>query len=154
MGIFSKIVGTVTSTAATGAQALDPVTSIGNVVNTVLERVLPDKAQQAEAKLELAKMQLSGDLSAVAGQLEINKVEASSTNWFIAGWRPSVGWVCTFGLFYQFLLQPIGTWVAALCHHPIVAPTLNVEQLMALLFPLLGLSTQRTIEKIKGVDTQ
>jgi|ERR1700722_468695 len=153
MSIFSKIAGTAVTAATTGANALDPVTSIGNVVNTVLERVLPDKTQQAEAKLELAKMQLGGDLSAIAGQLEINKIEAASTNWFVAGWRPSVGWVCVGGLFYQFILQPLGTWIAALCNHPIVAPTLNIGQLLALLIPLLGISTQRTIEKLNGVET-
>ena len=40
-------------------------------------------------------------------QSEINKAEAGSSKLFVAGWRPFIGWVCGFGLFYHFLFQPI-----------------------------------------------
>ena len=42
-------------------------------------------------------MQLEHELktqlqTANLAQIEVNKIEASSKNWFVAGWRPSVGW--------------------------------------------------------------
>lgn len=134
--------------------AFDPITAVTNVVNTVLGRVLPDKVAKDAATAELAKIQLSGELAQITGQLDINKVEAASSNWFVSGWRPAVGWVCVLGLFYSFIVQPLGTWGAALVGHPVVAPQLNIEQLFALLLPLLGISAQRTIEKLNGVETK
>lgn len=151
MGWFTKTVATAVGGTA---QAMDPVTGIANAVNTVLQRVLPDKPAQIAAQLELSKMQLSGELAQTADQLQINAVEAASTNWFVAGWRPAVGWTCVVGLFYSLFLQPVGTWVAALFEHPVIAPRLDMQTILTLLGTMLGVGTLRTVEKIQGVDTK
>lgn len=132
----------------------NPISSIADVAKSILDKVLPDKAANDAAKARLGEMALSGELQQITGQLAINQVEAASTNWFVAGWRPAAGWTCVLGLFYAIFVQPLGTWIAALNGHPIVAPTLNVQLLMAILLPLLGIGTARTIEKIQGVDTK
>jgi hypothetical protein len=72
--------------------AIDPVTAILDIGGKVIDRLWPDPVQAAQAKLELIKLQQSGDLAQIAGQLEINKVEAASSNPFTSGWRPFVGW--------------------------------------------------------------
>ena len=129
----------------------DPVTAIAQVANTVLSRVLPDKAAQEAGTLELAKMQLSGELSSVAGQLQVNAAEASSKSTFVAGWRPFIGWICGAGLGYEFLIRPLLTFVAASFGSHIVAPDLDMSSLNQLLFGMLGLATMRTVEKVKGL---
>lgn len=132
----------------------NPLSSIADVVNTVLGRVLPDKAAKDAATAQLAQMALSGELQQVAGQLEINKVEASSTNWFVAGARPAAMWICDLGLFYAIFLQPVGTWIAMLCGKSVSAPHLDTQLLLAILLPLLGIGALRTVDKIQGVDTK
>mgnify|MGYP006208691915 CR=1 FL=1 len=95
-------------------QALIPI--IGNVI----EKVLPDQAAQADAKMKLLELAQKGELAVLdaetkmaLGQLEVNKVEAG-TDMFRGGWRPATGWACVFGLVYQFLLQPILPWLVAI----------------------------------------
>ena len=62
--------------------AFDPVSLLLEVGNKVIDRVWPDPAQAAQAKLELVKMQQSGDLAVIAGQLDINKAEAANPSVF------------------------------------------------------------------------
>ena len=123
------------------------------VIGKVLDRVIPDKGAAAEAKLKLLELQQSGELARLTaetelakGQLEINKVEAASGNLFVAGWRPSVGWVCSLALVYQFFLRP------ALITFGKPAPDLAMGDLVTILLGLLGLGAMRTTEKIKGVS--
>jgi hypothetical protein len=70
--------------------ALDPVTALLDVGGKVIDRLWPDPLQAAQAKLELIKLQQSGELAQIAGQLEINKAEAASPSPFTSGWRPFV----------------------------------------------------------------
>lgn len=130
--------------------ALDPVTALLDVGGKLIDRIWPDPTAAANAKFELFKLQQSGELSAIAGQLEINKVEAANPSMFVSGWRPYVGWVCGTGLFYSFLGQPLLSWAAAICNVPI-PPTLDMGTLLTVLGGLLGLGSLRTVEKINGV---
>ena len=131
--------------------ALDPVTAILNVGNALIERLIPDKNAQEQAKIALIQMQAQGELSQLAGQLEINKAEASSPNLFVAGWRPAVGWTCAAGLVSQFIVSPLATWLASLLGHPIAYPNLDMGTLLTLLFGMLGLGGLRTYEKTQDV---
>src|SRR5690242_5162672 len=130
--------------------ALDPVTAILNIGNSLIDRLLPVKAQAEAAKAALLQLQVQGELSQLQGQLDINKAEATNPNWLVAGWRPFVGWVCGFGLASQFLIGPFATWIAALLGHPIVYPSLDMGTLMTLLSGLLGLGGLRTYEKVNN----
>lgn len=97
--------------------------------------LLPSGSQ----KIELAKAIQDFELEVAKGQLEVNAEEAKSSNWFVAGWRPAVGWVCVLGLSYN-VLQPVFGF-----------PRADLELLMTLLFSMLGVGTLRTIEKAKGL---
>lgn len=126
-------------------------------VTSILDKVIPDPAQAAEAKLKALELAQKGelavldaDLKLALGQLEVNKVEAG-TDMFRGGWRPSVGWVCVFGLAYQFLLQPLLPWVVALFGATVPPlPAIDNETLMVLLTGMLGLGGLRTFERVKG----
>ena len=128
--------------------ALDPISAIFEVGSKVLDRVLPDPAQQAAAKLELLKLQQSGELAQFTGQMDINKIEAASSSIFVSGWRPSIGWVCGAGFAVQFVIGPLAEWGAALAGHPVKFPQMDTGTMMPLLLGMLGLGGLRTMEKL------
>jgi len=132
-------------------QALIPV------LGSLLEKILPDPQAQADAKIKLLDLAQKGELAVLdaetkmaLGQMEINKAEAT-TDMFRGGWRPATGWACVFGLVYQFLLQPLVPWVAAVSGATVPPlPAIDNETLMVLLTGMLGLGGLRTFERIKG----
>lgn len=129
------------------------ISEIIGAASKVLDRVLPDPKAKSEALLELEKLRQSGELAVIAGQVEINKIEAASSDRWKSGWRPGVGWVCVVAMAVNFLVGPIGEWTAALLGNPMPFPKLDMGQLMGLLTGLLGLSGLRTVEKLKGATS-
>ena len=131
---------------------LDPVTALLDIGGKVIDRIWPDPAAAAAAKLELFKLQQTGELQQIAGQLAINKAEATSSSLFVAGWRPFVGWVCGAALVYTYLAYPLLLWAMAAWAPGMTPPKLgNDGMLYELLLGMLGLGGLRTFEKIKGV---
>ena len=128
--------------------ALDPVSALLDIGGKVLDRVLPDPAQQAAAKLELMKLQQNGELAQITGQMDINKVEAASSSLFVSGWRPGIGWVCGLGFAVQFVIGPLAEWGSALAGHPVKFPQMDTGTMMPLLLGMLGLGGLRTAEKL------
>jgi hypothetical protein len=128
--------------------ALDPVSALLDIGGKVLDRIFPDPAQQAAAKLELMKLQQNGELAQIAGQMNINKVEAASSSLFVSGWRPSVGWVCSAGFAVQFIIGPLAEWGVALAGHHVKFPQMDTGTMMPLLLGMLGLGGLRTAEKL------
>ena len=140
--------------------SLDIQTPWGAVVNgiiSVIDKVIPDPAQKAQAQLAVLQLQQTGqleqlkaDVQASLAQGDVNKVEAASPSLFKSGWRPAVGWICAVALGVQFLLNPIGSWVAALMGHPVQFPPLDLGTLMTLLFGMLGMGAMRSFDKKAG----
>ena len=132
---------------------------IGGLITAALEiidKVIPDPQAKADAKLKLLQMQQNGefkqleaDLQMSQGQIDINKIEAASDDPFRAGWRPFIGWVCGCGFATQFIIAPWGTWIAALNGKDVVFPSMDMNQMMPLLFGMLGLGAYRTYEKVQ-----
>lgn len=131
---------------------------VSDLINTVLKRVLPpekmsegDRAKlEAEITLELSKQDFQGLL----GQLEINKEEAKSTNWFVAGWRPCIGWVCGTAFAWHFVIQPLLAFVlVAYFHSPFGKdlPIFDMNSLLTVMLGMLGLGGLRTFEKYKDI---
>ena len=131
--------------------ALDPVSLLLEVGNKVIDRVWPDPAQAAQAKLELVKMQQSGDLAVIAGQMEINKAEAQNPSVFVSGWRPFIGWVCGSACAWNWIGLPIAKAAAVYFDHPMPINPADLSEMMPVLIGLLGLGGLRTVEKIQGV---
>ena len=131
--------------------SFDPVTAVLEVGGKLIDRLWPDPTVAAAAKLELLKLQQSGELSAIAGQLEINKIEAANPSLFVSGWRPLIGWICGVAVLYSFLGQPLLSWASSNFGFT-SPPGLDMGTLITLLGGMLGLSGLRTAEKINGVD--
>ena len=131
--------------------SLDPISAALDLGNTLINKVFPDPAQADAAKLELLKLQQSGELVTMTAQTDINKEEAKSASIFVSGWRPCVGWVCALALAYQYLLKPLLTWLLmTLGYNIAIMPGLD-DNLWQLLMGMLGMGGLRTFEKIQGV---
>jgi hypothetical protein len=125
--------------------AMNPLALV-SLATTIFDKIFPDPVKAGEAKLELLKLQQSGELAAMLSQTEINKVEAGSSSVFVAGWRPFLGWVCGFAMAYQYLARPFLTAFLP----ELVFPGLD-DNLWQLLLGMLGLGGLRTFEKTKSV---
>ena len=124
--------------------SFDPISAILGIGEKIIDRVIVDKNAAQEAYLELNKMEAAGELSLLAGQLEINKIEAASGSLFVSGWRPSVGWICALALMYSYIIAPfLDIWLEV--------PAIEVEALYPILMGMLGLSGMRSFEKTKNV---
>lgn len=126
--------------------SFDPISAIADLIKTTVDKVIPDASAKAAAKAEIDKMQVSGEFALLMKQLDINLEEAKSTNWFIAGWRPAVGWICTAGLVVQFIIFPLIALVG------VKLPPIDTGTLVTLLGVLLGVAGLRTAEKIKDAE--
>lgn len=119
--------------------------------------VSPEK--RAEFDLKLAQIQAEKESQALqiahdemTAQTEINKIEASSTSLFVAGWRPSVGWICAIALGYAAVLEPLSRFVAKVWFgYEGDFPAIDTTITMQVLFGMLGFGGLRSYEKIKGV---
>ena len=131
--------------------AFDPLGSLIDVVGKVLDKVLPDPKARAEALQKLEDLRQSGDLAIIAGQVDINKIEAGSADPFTSRWRPFIGWVCGAALAFQLVVGPLIVWGTALAGHPVAVPAMQTELLTTLLIGMLGLGGMRTVEKLQGV---
>lgn len=86
-------------------------------------------------------------------QIDVNKAEAQNTNWFVAGWRPFVGWIGGFALAYAAIIEPIARFTANVMYHYTGAfPIIDTNLTMQVLMGMLGLGIMRTYEKSKNVE--
>jgi hypothetical protein len=136
----------------------DAVAAVASIGGKLIDRLWPDPAQAAAAKIELLKMQQTGELASLTAdtdlmkaQLAVNTEEAKNGSVFVSGWRPFVGWASAIVLVYGTVVPPTATWIAALSGHPVPFPTFDIGTLLTILLPLLGIGGMRTVERLNGV---
>ena len=113
------------------------ITGLGGVTDVLKEliQLFPNAEQRARAASKLQ----DAESAIAAAQSATNTAEAASPSFFVAGWRPFIGWVCGLGFVY--------TIVGAALHLPAV----DTNPMIMILTGMLGLGTMRTAEKITGV---
>ena len=124
----------------------DPITAVADLIKVGLEKWIPDANERTKAAMEMATQVHQQ----VMGQIEINKVEASSTSLFVAGWRPAIGWICGGAYGYHFILQPFMVFILQAFGNTILLPHLDIGELSMVLFGLLGLGAMRSWDKSIG----
>ncbi len=141
--------------------SFDPLSAAFDLGKVAIEKIWPDQTKRAEELRKLEELRQTGDLAQLSahvklltGQIEINKIEAASDNWFVAGWRPFVGWVCGFALAYAAVLEPLLRFVAKMCDYAGTFPVIDTTLTLQVLLGMLGLAGMRTREKEKGVTTK
>ena len=128
-----------------------PVLSIIEIGAKLLDKIIPDKDAREKAQAELLKAAQDQDFQLALAQIKVNEEEAKSENLFKSGWRPAIGWICVFGLAYNFVIYNMLLWFINIYKLNVTPPALMSDILMELVFALLGLGSLRTFEKIKGV---
>jgi hypothetical protein len=135
---------------------IGPILEIGK---GIINRLFPDPAAAAAAQLELLKMQQNGDLAQLAADTDLAKLQIQTNiaeaagNWFTAGWRPCIGWVCGAGLAYAALIEPFARFIAKVGFGYVGDfPVIDTNLTMQILMGMLGLGAMRSIEKIKGSE--
>lgn len=121
------------------------------VANTLIDRLIPDTAEAAKAKLEMEKDLIKAANEVNLEQIKTNQIEAANPNIWASGWRPGIGWTCAAGFFWAFVGQPLALWALALSGSTIELPQLDTSPLLEMTFAMLGLAGLRTYEKGKGL---
>lgn len=136
------------------------ISGLFSAAQSLIERFFPDPEKKAAAQLELLRMQQNGDLAQLAAETDLAKLqiqtnieEAKSTNWWVAGWRPAIGWVCGAGLAYAALVEPFARFAAKVWFgYTGDFPVIDTDLTMQILMGMLGLGAMRSVEKVKGAE--
>lgn len=124
------------------------IAPVFSLLDKFIDRVIPDRNARAQAKEALQEMQTTGELDLLAGQLEVNKIEAAHKSLLVAGWRPMVGWICAAALGYNFVVYQVLKFIVIVSmESPPELPVMDTGELMPLLLGMLGLAGYRTLEK-------
>jgi hypothetical protein len=147
MSFWSSLIGGGVKDAGDGIKtALDGAGGFLKDIRTAVT----GKDPELDAKLLAAQEKID------AAQAEINKVEAGSSTFFVAGWRPAIGWVCAVSLALYYPLRVIigmVMWVRMAWGMDTLPPMpeVGIADVLGLVMSLLGLSGLRTIEKKSDV---
>jgi hypothetical protein len=142
--------------------------TVGKVVDggmDIIKKLVPDKDKQIQAEMELRNLgiQIAAEATKMEheermGQIEINKIDASSQDAYQRRARPTTLWICNIALFYVFIGFPIAEWLLKISVlwttklAGITPPPLpDAEYLLIVLGALLGFGGYRTFERVKGV---
>ena len=122
------------------------------VIGNVIDKLIPDNNKRQEAKEEMEKALIQNANAINLAQIEVNKADAQSANWFQSSWRPLCGWTCGFALAWHFVISPMLIFFTAWFGFDVPKlPVFDMESLMTVLFGLLGMSGLRSWEKSRGI---
>lgn len=127
-------------------------------VSSLLSEVVTDKDKRNQIAHEIATLAEKQAHEQVLAQTEVNKQEAAHKSLFVAGWRPSVGWICSAGLGINYLALPVVKTGALLygTDPEVIAllEPLDFTTMSTVLLGMLGLGGMRSYEKRHGVARQ
>lgn len=135
----------------------------GGAVDKVIDLVgdfQDNKMTKQELKFQIETLAERQAQELSLAQVGLNKEEAKSDHWFVASWRPFIGWVCGLGFAMNFLVAPFATFIVATFNilgpegMPIVFPQVELTTMLPVLLGMLGLGGLRTFEKTKGVSRE
>lgn len=85
-------------------------------------------------------------------QQQINLQDSKSQFKYVASWRPTIGYICALGLFYEFFFRHILNYTILIFNPEFpIPPSIDISQLISILLAMLGMAGYRTIEKIKKI---
>ena len=136
-----------------------PWDSVAGLLETGLEKIFPNKADADAAKAKLIEAQQKGELKQLEydfelakAQIEVNKTEAASDHWFVASWRPFIGWVCGSAFAWVFVLQPFAVFFLAVFGVEMDVPDLDLSEMMPVLLGMIGIGGMRSYDKKNGTS--
>jgi len=131
--------------------AIDPLSSVAQLADTVINRIWPDKTEENLAKISLARDQIMNAFSLVHAQAQANVESAKNASVFVAGARPFLLWVCGVAFAYQYVVRPLVPWLLIVSGMAVVPPMPSLDDgLMELTMAMLGLAGWRSWDKKNG----
>lgn len=124
---------------------------IFDIAGKIFDRVIPDKAEAEKAKLQMLDAARSDEVKLALRQIETNLEEAKHPSLWVSGWRPAIGWTCGAGLFWNFVVHPMASWIIEVFKPEFTAPPLLSDNLMELTLAMLGMAGLRSWEKFKQI---
>ena len=106
-----------------------------------------NKRRELQAQLEVQQIEFAAAIN--AAQMDLNKLDATSSRPFQAWWRPALGWSCVAAFNVQYLVYPILQAVLAITDPSVLLPELDLSAAITLLGSMLGFSGLRTYEKTR-----
>ncbi len=100
-------------------------------------------------KADIVKTEINADTQIALAQNVTNNTEAGSDDKFTKRWRPTLGYICSFGFGYQFVLQPFLILLVKLNHIDIVMPQLDMTSISSLLVVLIGARSYDKYQQMK-----
>lgn len=121
-----------------------------NGVFGLIDDLFTTEEERSNAKLRAMELAAAGDL----GQLAVNTEEAKSSNVFVAGWRPFIGWTCGIAFAFAFVVSPLIETLVVYAYifagievDTTGLPKLDITAMLPVLLGMLGLGGLRTFEK-------
>ena len=128
------------------------LTALIGPVSNLLGKFIEDKDVKNKLSHDLATLAQRHAQELAKSQIEVNKMEAQSRHWFVASWRPFIGWTCGIALMWHFVLSQFILFFATMFGYSLPAlPEFDMGSLMTVLMGMLGLGGLRTFEKYKGM---
>lgn len=146
MGIMTALGGLIGGATATGVTEM--LNGVGDAALKAREAITGQLSPEKQAEFDLKMREVDARLS--EAQNKVNEIEASSVSFFVAGWRPATGWICTIGFGYAAIIQPVFTWACIWQKWP-APPAVDSGALITMLTGMLGLGGFRSYEKTQGV---
>ncbi len=128
-----------------------------NAVKDIVDEFVTTDEEKLEYQLKRAELELKGkelETRLLEKVHETNIAEAKTGNWFIAGWRPFIGWVCGLGFAYTFVIAPFLHSLLTSFGLSFPLPEIDGWLLFNLAGAMLGLGTLRSYEKKWGVQNR
>ena len=120
-------------------------------VAALLDKFIPDADERNRLAHEISTLAERQAHEIALAQIEVNKQDAKG-NWWQAGWRPFIGWICGIAFAYHFVLQPFLVFLILAMAWPMPPlPEFEMTALLTVLGGMLGLGSLRTFERVKGV---
>ena len=129
------------------------LTALIGPVSKLVGKFIEDKDVKNKLSHDLATLAQRHAQELAKSQIEVNKMEAQSRHWFVASWRPFIGWTCGIALMWLFVLSQFILFFATMFGYSLPAlPEFDMGSLMTVLMGMLGLGGLRTFEKYKQIS--
>jgi hypothetical protein len=116
------------------------------IASTIADNLFETEEEKSKATVAVLQALQTVDLQ----QLELNKIDAQSTDRFQSRWRPSIGWICTLAIGWEFVVAPALTWFFVATGIELPPLWTFDDKLWALVSGMLGIAGLRSFDKMKG----
>ena len=128
--------------------ALPIIGALAPVLGTVIDRLIPDKAEAAKVKMEIEAQTARVEADIQKAFLDLAKEDSKAG---MGGFRWGAGWLCVISLGYAWIVRDMILWGIAIAGMDVVPPPeLPGEAQYSMLVGMLGLAGVRSYDLMKG----